>query len=130
MLVGKEQRIFKTTTSNLVSGDNSITDNKLNNFLNLKLEVDDIKSVSGIEYENDLIKKDVFFGQYNSNSPAYAKQNNQEIISTYLINFHDVHADYITNQPNKNSVLNINGAASPWFPKSATDNQYNSKKKC
>lgn len=128
MLVGKEQRIFKTTTSNLVSGDNSITDNKLNNFLNLKLEVDDIKTVSGIEYENDLIKKDVFFGQYNSNSPAYAKQNNQEIISTYLINFHDVHADYITNQPNKNSVLNINGAASPWFPKSATDNQYNSKK--
>lgn len=85
-VAGREQRIFKTTTS-LQS-----------------LEEETKKLVNEVNHN----RKDVYYGEFNNNKLTDAKLINLEYLSGHLINFHDINADYISNRPDKNKILNFN----------------------
>ena len=104
MLVGLEQRVFKTST--LSANLNSASD-QLINFKNLQ--------------------NDIFYGDYSTTQITMAKISNT-VVSNYLINFHEINADYILNRPDKNKILTINTAASWWFNTSAYNSQFDEQK--
>lgn len=92
---GTEQRVFKTTTIKEKESDESL----------------------------NITQKDVFYGEYSISKLRDSKVDNHICLSGDLINFHDIHSDYITNRPDNKKVLSLNGSASPWFPNDALNAQ-------
>ena len=87
MLVGSEQRIFKTKTN--------IIDEQLRPF-------------------NTYIHNDIFYGEYSSIINV-----KDHIYSANLINFHDIDANYLTNNSEKEYILNLTDTNLPEFSSSA-----------
>jgi hypothetical protein len=113
LFLGLEQRVFKVSTFEIISGAN--TENTENKF-NLS------NSLS-----STLKQTDIFYGDYTSEKFA-TNINTQQVISSNLINFHSVNADYIINRPDKNKILSINTAVSYWFNVSAYNSQFDKEK--
>lgn len=93
---GSEQRIFKTTTESCSSVINS-------------LSTDDSIKFYSFEPTNFKYKqKDIYYAEFNSLRIANALLENQNILSSNLINFHDINADYMSNRPDKSNILTFN----------------------
>ena len=107
-VAGTNQRIFKTTTSIIKLGERDSISG-LNNKLDYSL------LPSSTLYDNcKLNEKNVFFGDFFIDTNNTTK--NTEFTSK-LINFHDIHSDYISNKPeNANENSPIDSIESPWFP--------------
>ncbi len=99
---GKEQRIFKTSTT---------YQNEINNRFNSGLDTELEFYLGNVPQEDkykNLSKKDVYYAEYSAKKQTEAKIINDNNLSGHLINFHDLNADYITNRPDKNKVLSFN----------------------
>lgn len=112
MFHGAEQRVFKVSTFE-ISG---------------LIEAEEENKFTLSNNSNELKQNDIFYGDFSSNKISTISVNNNKIISSYLINFHGINADYINNRPDKNKILSINTSVSYWFNISAYNNQFNTEK--
>lgn len=98
-VAGNEQRIFKTKT------------NVVDNFVNST---------------NKFKSHDVFYGDYNSTKTN--KIYSDGLLTGDLINFHNIDSNYVTNNPEKEYILNLTDNNLPEFNILANEAEQNAKK--
>jgi hypothetical protein len=100
-VAGNEQRIFKTKT------------NVVDNFVNPT---------------NQFKSHNVFYGEYSSSKTNNSNIQLNGLLSGDLINFHNINSNYVTNNPEKEYILNLQDTNLPEFNLLASEAELDTNK--